>query len=163
MRRARDKLFKLEDLPGILDREGHKLVMAHGCFDLLHAGHVMHLEEARSFGDVLVVTVTSDDFVNKGPNRPAFPQDQRALLVAALECVDFVAISNHRLAAAAINAIKPDVYVKGRDYAVSGNRSLATERAEVEAYGGQLKFTKSVKLSSTETLRKVMGELIFSG
>jgi len=91
-------------------------VLAHGVFDLLHVGHIRHLREAKALGDVLVVTLTEDSRVNKGPGRPAFTETLRAEALAALEAVDFVAISRHATAVPVIATIKPNVYVKGPDY-----------------------------------------------
>ena len=71
---------------------GRRVVQCHGCFDLLHIGHIRYLQKAAKLGDLLVVTVTPDRFVNKGPHRPAFPEALRAETLAALDCVDFVAI-----------------------------------------------------------------------
>src|SRR5947209_19428209 len=92
----RDKVRTVEELAVISQRlrqSGQVIVQAHGTFDLLHLGHVRHLERARALGDVLVVTVTADDFVNKGPSRPAFLEVLRAEMLAALQCVDWVAIN----------------------------------------------------------------------
>src|SRR5262245_63288502 len=94
---------------------GQVVVQAHGTFDLLHIGHVRHLQAARELGDVLVVTVTADRFVNKGPGRPAFTETLRAEMLASLQYVDLVAINPEPDAVGAIAAIKPDVYVKGQD------------------------------------------------
>ena len=87
MERSNDKLLSLEDLASTvrdLQQANRIVAMCHGCFDILHVGHVRHFEAARAMADVLVVTVTADRFVNKGPNRPVFPEGQRAELVAAL-------------------------------------------------------------------------------
>src|SRR6187401_2432856 len=90
------KVIKLDALASLLDgkrKSGQKLVHCHGVFDLLHIGHIRHFEEARKLGDILVVTLTEDQHVNKGPDRPAFHQDLRAEAIAALQCVDYVAIN----------------------------------------------------------------------
>src|SRR5580658_5352043 len=93
---ARDKVRTIEELAAIAHHQrsvGMTVVQAHGTFDLLHLGHVRHLEAARRFGDVLIVTVTADRFVNKGPGRPVFSEGLRAEMLAALEYVDWVAIN----------------------------------------------------------------------
>ena len=131
---------------------GRILVQCHGVFDLLHAGHVAHLTEARSFGDVLIVTVTPDRFVNKGPGRPVFKQADRARLLAELRVVDYVLVTESPTAMEAIAAVRPDVFVKGPDYAneeddVTGNISL--ERAAVEAAGGRFVVTAAPTMSSS--------------
>ena len=95
---------------------GKKLVLCHGTFDLMHTGHIRYLQRARKEGDYLVVTVTADEFVNKGPGRPVFGEQLRAENLAALACVDLVAVNYEPTAITAINAIKPDLYVKGIEY-----------------------------------------------
>jgi len=136
---------------------GLVVVQAHGTFDLLHLGHVRHLEAARELGDVLVVTITADRFVNKGPGRPVFTEALRAEMLAALHFVTYVAIAEAPDAIDAINAIKPDIYAKGSDYQnpdgdVTGK--IALERKAVEAYGGTVRFTDEITFSSTELINR---------
>ncbi len=153
---AASKIFSLDKLPEVIDRHDRKIVLAHGCFDPLHAGHVKHLEEAKGMGDVLVVTVTGDYYAEKGPNRPAFPAEMRAIVVAALECVDFVAINNYASAIKAIALVRPNVYVKGREYFGHTTKLLAGEMQAVEVFGGQVRYTSNeIRLSSTEMLRRL--------
>ena len=85
-----------------------KIVLCHGVFDILHIGHVLHFEQAKKMGDVLIVSITGDKFVNKGKNRPIFDEDKRLKLLASLEIIDYVFISNNRSAINSINKIKPD-------------------------------------------------------
>jgi rfaE bifunctional protein nucleotidyltransferase chain/domain len=122
-----------------------KIVLAVGCFDLLHAGHVKHLEAAKALGDILVVSVTSDSHVNKGPLRPLFPQSTRREMVAALRCVDRAIISDS--AEQAIRNIKPDVYVKGSEY-----QGKLPEQDLVESLGGRVVFTNTPVYSSTKIM-----------
>src|SRR5436309_12837249 len=96
-----------------LRAHGKKVVHCHGVFDLLHIGHIKHLEAARKLGDALVVTITPDRFVNKGPHRPAFPERLRAEALASLACVDFVAVNEWPTAVETIRALRPNLYVKG--------------------------------------------------
>jgi rfaE bifunctional protein nucleotidyltransferase chain/domain len=96
--------------------EGRKVVLAHGVFDLIHVGHLRHLQEAASLGDILVVTTTEDEHVNKGPGRPVFSEQLRTEMLAALEIVNYVGISRHPSAENVIGSIRPDIYVKGPDY-----------------------------------------------
>src|SRR6202023_2470682 len=136
-------------------RAGQTVVQAHGSFDLLDLGHVRHLEAARRLGDVLVVTVTADRFVNKGPGRPVFNEALRAEMLAALAYVDWVGINPSPDAVSAIAAIRPAVYVKGQDYQnpegdVTGK--ITAERDAVEAHGGRLAFTDEVSFSSSELI-----------
>src|SRR3982074_3527929 len=110
----RDRVRPLDEVAEItaqLRHFGKTVVQAHGSFDLLHLGHVRHLEAARRLGDVLVVTVTADRFVNKGPGRPVFNEALRAEMLAALEYVDWVAIDPSPDAVGAITTIRPKVYV----------------------------------------------------
>jgi rfaE bifunctional protein nucleotidyltransferase chain/domain len=130
-------------------------VLAHGCFDLLHLGHIRHLTEARSLGDRLVVSITCDAHVNKGPGRPHFTAEQRREALLSLECVDEVIISETGTAVDSIYKIKPAVYVKGPDYANTDNPYLAIEREAVELIGGSFHITTAEKWSSTELLRTV--------
>src|ERR1700683_4658886 len=95
---------------------GKTVVHCHGCFDIVHPGHIQYLEFARSLGDILIVSVSADTHVNKGPSRPLIPDDLRAASVAALECVDWVYINSDPTAVELLNALRPDVYVKGREY-----------------------------------------------
>lgn len=129
-----------------------QIVLCHGVFDLVHPGHLQHLVQAKSFGNVLVVSITADKYVNKGPNRPYFNEDQRASFLAALEIVDYVCVVNSDSALPAIDAVKPDFYVKGPDYMnakedITGKIDL--ERANVERNGGKLVFTDGFTSSST--------------
>jgi rfaE bifunctional protein nucleotidyltransferase chain/domain len=157
---ARKKMKTIDELAELVQKmraEGQVVVMAHGVFDLLHMGHVRHLEEARSHGTRLIVTVTPDRYVNKGPGRPVFHEAMRAEMLAALACVDWVAINTTPTAEAALERIRPQIYAKGPDYAdhsqdVTG-KITAEERA-VERHGGRLVITDDVTLSSTELINR---------
>ena len=159
---------KIQPLPELasalagLRGQGRKVVHCHGVFDLLHVGHLRYFQEARAMGDVLVVTLTTDKFVNKGPHRPAFTEQLRAEVLAALECVDFVAINPHPTAVEAIKLIRPDVYVKGPDYAdkskdVTGK--ILEEEAAVTEAGGRIAFTNGEIFSSTSLINQHMSTL----
>jgi rfaE bifunctional protein nucleotidyltransferase chain/domain len=157
---ARDKVKSIEEIAAIAQscrERGQAVVQAHGAFDLVHLGHVRHLEAARRLGEVLIVTLTADRFVNKGPGRPVFNETLRAEMLAALECVDWVAISESPDAVHSISAIRPDFYVKGQDYVnpdgdVTGK--IVLEREAVEAQGGQISFTDDLVFSSTELINR---------
>lgn len=157
---AAEKILPLPELAARLDSEragGKTIVQCHGVFDLLHPGHIRHFAEAKRLGDILVVTLTKDQYVNKGPGRPAFNQSLRAESIASLASVDFVAINETPTAVEAIRLLKPNFYVKGADYE-QRNRDLtqgiyAEERA-VEDVGGKIHFTHDITFSSTEILNK---------
>src|SRR5205814_7480144 len=97
-------------------RRGKTVVQCHGVFDLLHIGHIRHFQEAKKAGQILVVTITPDRHVNKGPHRPVFTESLRAEAIAALDLVDYVAINKWPTAVEAIQTLRPDVYAKGSDY-----------------------------------------------
>ena len=103
---------------------GQRVVLTNGVFDLMHYGHVQYLRAARALGDLLVVAVNGDDSVRriKGPQRPLVPEQERAALVAALGCVDYVTIFGEDTASHVVGALQPDVYVKGADYAGAAHR-----------------------------------------
>lgn len=130
-----------------------KVVLAHGCFDLLHLGHIKHLQAAKGLGDRLIVSITPDEFVNKGKGRPVFTLSQRMEVLASLECVDVVIVSHGTNAIKSILSIKPDIFVKGQDYADSKDYNLVLERECVESIGGKFIILSTEPLfSSTELL-----------
>lgn len=159
---ARSKIVSLEGLADAsrrLKEEGKSVVLCHGVFDLLHLGHVRHLEAARREGQALVVTVTADKFVNKGPDRPVFGQELRAEMLAALSCVDYVAVNHGPSAEPVLHAVKPDIYVKGSDYATTSEDvtgKIVAERDAVESHGGQLVFTNDITFSSSALINRYL-------
>jgi rfaE bifunctional protein nucleotidyltransferase chain/domain len=135
--------------------EGKRVVLANGVFDLLHVGHVRYLEAARALGDVLVVGVNSDASTRayKGPTRPIVPEAERAEVVAALACTDWVVVFEESDARSLIRALRPEVHAKGTDYTAA----TVPEREEVEAYGGKVAITGDPKDHSTSALAQRMG------
>lgn len=134
---------------------GKKLVLCHGVFDLLHPGHLRHLQQAKKLGDLLMVTVTADRFVSKGPGRPVFPESLRAESLAALSSVDYVAVYHGPTAVPIIHALEPHVYVKGQDYKnleqdITGN--ILAEKNAVESHGGSLIHTEEITFSSSSLI-----------
>ena len=129
-----------------------RVVQCHGCFDLLHIGHIRHLEAAKQHGDRLVVTVTSDKHVNKGPGRPVFSQQLRMEAVAALKVVDEVRLSDSPTAAGAIKMIRPQVFAKGPDY--SDENLDLSEKLALQEVGAELVITETQKWSSTALLQR---------
>jgi rfaE bifunctional protein nucleotidyltransferase chain/domain len=131
---------------------GQRVVLAHGVFDVLHLGHIRHLQEARAQGDRLIVSVTADHNVNKGIGRPRFTAAQRVEALMALECVDYAFVTPFPTASGVICNLKPDIYVKGIDYANTANPFHAADCAEVEKYGGKVYITKAEKFSSSRLI-----------
>lgn len=152
-----DKILDLDVLAQRLEtlRPGKTVVHCHGVFDLLHIGHIRYLEQARKLGDVLVVTLTQDVHVNKGPHRPAFTQSLRAEALAALGCVDFVAVNRWPTAVETIALLRPDLYVKGEEYRDAANDptgKIVDEARAVEAAGGRIHFTSDIVFSSSSLI-----------
>lgn len=157
-----EKIVELEELAKIvsdLKKEGKKVVHCHGVFDLLHVGHIRHFKQAKKFGDVLIVTITPDRYVNKGPNRPAFTEKLRAEVLASLDFVDYVAINRWPAAVEAIKLIKPSVYVKGVEYQDAENdfsKKILDEENAVKEVGGEIKFTEDITFSSTNLINRYL-------
>ncbi len=155
-----EKIVELEDLAkkiAELKKQGKKVVQCHGVFDLLHVGHLRHFKQAKSFGDVLVVTVTPDRYVQKGPHRPAFTEKIRAEVLASLDIVDYVAVNKWPTAIETIKLLKPDFYVKGDEYAKIENdrtKKILDEEQAIGEVGGEIKFTQDIVFSSTSLLNK---------
>ena len=144
-------------------REQHKtVVLCHGVFDLLHYGHIEHLQEAKAQGDILVVSVTASKYVNKGPGRPYFNDQQRMYFLTSIGFVDYVLLSEATTVHDVVKNVQPDVYVKGQEYADSQNDvtgNIDSEREIVEQYGGHIYFTKGEVYSSTKLLNNFFDAL----
>ena len=157
-----NKIKFIDDLAGItqeLKKQGKKIVLCHGCFDLLHIGHVRHFEQAKKQGDLLIVTVTPDKYIDKGPNRPAFAEQLRLEAVASLSCVDFAAINLWPTAEETLRKIKPDYYAKGaefRNISADPNGKIAGEAIVAKEIGAQLIFTDDIVFSSTNLINQYM-------
>jgi rfaE bifunctional protein nucleotidyltransferase chain/domain len=140
-----------------VQRDGKKVVLCHGVFDLLHPGHLLHLQAARKFGDYLIVTITPDRHVNKGPGRPVFNERLRSIALAGLEVVDHVAVNEWPTAVETIEWVRPNVYVKGNDYSESANDvtgGIDRETAAVRSVGGDVKFTNEDAFSSSNLINR---------
>jgi rfaE bifunctional protein nucleotidyltransferase chain/domain len=157
------KIVTFSDIDRTLQKHrenGAKIVQCHGVFDLIHPGHIRHFSQAKKLGDVLVVSITKDKFVNKGPGRPAFSEHLRAESLAALSCVDYVVINETPTAVEAIRAVRPNFYVKGPDYADSSKditQGIRAEEATVKECGGEIAFTDDVTFSSTQIINSFFG------
>ena len=162
MTKGSDKIKDINELAEILvslRASNKKVVQCHGVFDLLHIGHIRHFEQAKGFGDTLVVTVTPDRYVNKGPHRPAFAEDLRAEAIAALDCVDYVAINKWPTAVETIALLKPDIYAKGADYKDAQKDytgKIIDEEAAIKSVGGEIAFTEDIAFSSSSLINKYM-------
>lgn len=140
-----------------LRTEGAAVVFANGCFDLFHVGHLRYLEGAAALGDVLVVAINSDRQTRelKGENRPFTPENERAEIVAALKCVDFVTVFDEPTVEELLLALKPDFHAKGTDYTVD----TVPEREVVRSYGGTVAIVGDPKdHSSTEIIERLSGK-----
>jgi len=138
---------KIIDLDSLLTHRAHAraagktIVHCHGCFDIVHPGHIRYLQFAKNQGDLLLVSLTGDPHVSKGESRPYVPQELRAENLAALEFVDFVYINPQPTATELLAAVKPDIYIKGREYEHNTHPGFLKERAAVESYGGRVIFS----------------------
>ncbi len=140
----------IENFCKILRKGGRKIVFTNGCFDILHAGHVRYLTQARSFGDCLVLGLNTDASVRqlKGPERPVNSEQDRAEVAGGLRAVDYVVLFGEPTAEKLIGMVRPDVYVKGGDYTLE----TLPEAKIVRQYGGRVEFISMVEGRSTTNL-----------
>ena len=146
------KVRKLEDLPKMVN--GKSVVLANGCFDILHVGHDRYLEGAKKLGDTLVVAINSDRSVRaiKGPDRPILNESERAILVSALRCVDHVVVFDEPDVRHVLDVLRPAIHAKGTDY----SEDTVPEREYVRSYGGQVRITGDAKDHSTrDVIRRI--------
>ena len=153
------KILSLEELLVVLKdlkEQRKKIVQCHGCFDLMHPGHIKYFQASKEMGDVLVVTVTPDEYVDKGPERPVFGQNLRAESVAALACVDYVAINRWPTAEETLRLLRPTYYVKGQEFENGEDKTgkIQKERAVLTEIGAEMRFTHEIIFSSTELLNR---------
>lgn len=153
------KILKLKDLSVIikeLKEQGKTIVQCHGCFDLMHPGHIKYFQASKEMGDVLVVTVTPDEYIDKGAGRPVFGQSIRAESIAALECVDFVAINKWKTAEETLRLLRPNYYVKGQEFKEGKDKTgkLQKEFVVLKEIEAEIRFTNEIVFSSTELLNR---------
>lgn len=151
----RGRIVTAEELSAIrdgMDSSGRRLVFTNGCFDLLHAGHVRYLQQARELGDALAVGLNSDRSVRelKGEGRPINPQDDRAEVLAALGCVDYVVVFDGKRATDVLRTVRPHLYAKGGDY--TPDSLDREERGALSAAGAEIKILPLVPGRSTSTV-----------
>ena len=156
MQKKLKTIDELSEIIADLKEQGRKVVLCHGVFELIHPGHLYHFEEAKEQGDVLVVSITADEFINKGPDRPIFPEIVRAKALASLEVIDFVVINPETAAIELLKKLKPDIYFKGQEYEKGlkdPNRNLFKEAEAIRSKGGEIMFSHSPVFSSTKFLK----------
>jgi len=154
------KIIEIKDLVEICIKEkknGKKIVLSYGCFDLIHPGHIRHLKAAKKYGDILVVCITPDEYVNKGPGRPVFNEHLRAESVSSLSDVDFVALTKWDNPAKLIEYLKPNFYVKGKDYSEKSEEftsDILQEEKALRKVNGEMRFTDEITFSSSSIINE---------
>ncbi len=154
------KLKTLPELKRIAEearKAGRTVVFANGCFDLIHVGHIRYLQAAREMGDILILAVNGDSSVQEltGPGRPLMPELERAEILAALQCVDYLVLFNDQTADRLLREIRPDIHAKGTDY----SEETVPERETVLGYGGRIAIVGDAKEHSTrDYLKRISGE-----
>jgi len=149
-------LNKLSEKLTALRSENLKIVYCHGCFDLMHPGHIKYFQASKKMGDILVVTVTPDRFVDKGPGRPVFDENLRAESIAALECVDYVAVNRWPTAEETLRLLLPHYYVKGQEFEKLQDKTgkIQKEIEVVNEINAEMKFTHEIIFSSTKLINE---------
>lgn len=145
-----------------LKAEGKKITLCHGVFDLIHPGHIIHFKQAKEMGDVLVVSITSEKFVRKGPGRLYFNDEMRMKFLEAIEHIDYVMLSEGYTVDDIIEVVEPDIYVKGEEYKKAKDDitgKITEEQEIVEKHGGKLQFTSGQVFSSTKLINTALSAL----
>ena len=142
-----------------------KIVLCHGVFDLIHIGHIKHFNTAKKFGDILVVSITSDSNVKKGPGRPIFSEKIRLEFLNNISCIDYIVINNKPTAINIIKELKPNVYCKGSDYKnhtkdITGE--IKNEIRILRKFGGNIKYTNDITSSSSKLINEYYSNLTFN-
>jgi len=148
---------KASELISDIRSKNKKVGLCHGGFDLLHAGHIKHFKLAKELCDVLFVSITSDKFVklNKGVNRPIYPEKLRAYMISQIKFVDYVLISDFQTGIETIKLLKPDIYIKGPDYIGGNSKIIDLEKKAIDSVGGSISFTSEPKLSTTSIIEHI--------
>lgn len=162
MEKIADKITFREEIRPKLKKEGKTIALCHGVFDLVHPGHIIHLQQAKQMADILVVSITAAEFVRKGPGRPYFNDEMRLKVLEALECVDYVMLSEGYTVDDIVESVEPDLYIKGEEYAkesedVTGK--ITAERELVEQHGGRVAYTTGQVFSSTKLINTALAGL----
>ena len=154
----RNKILSLEKLSNLRNKNKTKIIgLAHGVFDLLHYGHILHLKKAKEQCDILVVSITASDYVNKGPNRPYYNNKKRLEIMSSLENVDFIVLSNEKTAKLILNTLKPNIYFKGDEYenvSKDYTKNIIKEINLLKKNKGKIVYTNEKTLSSSSIINK---------
>ena len=156
----KNKIIIKNYLSKIKNKYKHKkIVLCHGVFDLLHFGHLKHFEKAKEYGEVLVVSITSSKYVNKGPGRPYFSDKERLKMLSSIDIVDYVYLNDHPLSVDVIKKLKPNFYIKGNDY--KNNKQDITggikkEKDAVSSINGKIVYTNEQTYSSTSLINRYL-------
>lgn len=153
------KILELEEIAKELrlhKSEGKKIVLCHGCYDLMHPGHIKYFQASKKMGDILVVTVTPDKYVDKGPDRPVFNQNLRAESISALECIDYVAVNRWPTAEETLKLLNPDIYVKGQEFENLQDKTgkIQKECEVIKQIGAEIRFTHEIVFSSSRLINR---------
>ena len=152
--------WELDSFVATLRETSSDIGLCHGCFDLFHFGHAIHLTEARALSDFLIVSITADKQIDKGVDRPIFGERDRALVLQGMRAVDAVVVNKERTAEGIIQLIRPTRFFKGADYKGLHHEGLLKEQSAVEKNGGQLIYTEGDRYSSTRVLERIKGERV---
>lgn len=155
------KILAMDELLAVRQRlreQGRSLVVCHGCFDIVHPGHIRHLRQAKTMGDVLLVSLTGDALITKGAGRPLIPEELRAENLAELDLVDLVYIDQNSTALSMLESVRPDVYIKGREYESNNDPRFHAERKAVEDGGGRVIFSSGDIVFSSTALIDSLGQ-----
>ena len=156
------KIINYDQIEKVLKKhKNKKIVQCHGVFDLLHIGHLRHFENAKKIGDILIVSLTADQYIEKGFNRPFFKNQHRLESLSLIENIDYVVLNNSKSAVNIISKIKPDFYCKGQDYKnlnddITGE--IKNEIREVKKNGGKIVFTNDITFSSSSILNNIASQ-----
>ena len=159
----KNKISNFEDLTRLRKNfKNKKIGLAHGVFDLLHYGHLLHLEKAKSMCDILIISTTADKYISKGPERPFYNINRRLKFLSSIELVDFVLVSNYPSAVEVIKKLRPNFYFKGQEYADHKSDHTAKIEKEIEAINkckGKVVYTNEPSLSSTKLINHFSDQL----
>lgn len=159
-----EKVLSRNDIDVIkeLKNNGKRIVLCHGVFDLIHPGHIIHFQEAKKMGDILVVSITAAEYVRKGPGRPYFDDEMRLKFLSAIECIDYVMISQGYTVDDVIESIEPNLYVKGEEYAKAEDDITGKIQEEIDlvrSHGGDIAYTTGQVFSSTKLINHALPAL----